>query len=246
MHPTSAAVDYKKHSKIPGVFTFRAVKTPSGTFAYVRIHTFLVPKPDNDKTFVDEFVRILGLLPQNGLILDVRGNPGGHIFAAERLLQVLTPRPIDPERFAFIVSPLTRQLCEVLTWLSDWKDSIVEAVETGAAFSHGFPLVPVAACNDRGQKYQGPVVLVTNARCYSATDIFSAGFQDHEIGTILGTSGATGAGGANVWDHELLLSLLPGLDSPFRACPGTLRSPSQSAAALASAPASAPSSRIWA
>jgi hypothetical protein len=213
------SVDYTKHSKIPSVFTFRPVKTPSGGFAYVRIHTFLVPEPDDDATFVDEFVRILGLLPQSGLILDVRGNPGGHIFAAERLLQVLTPRPIDPERFAFIVSPLTRQLCEALAWLADWKPSIVEAVETGAAFSSGFPLVPVAACNDHGQKYQGPVVLLTNARCYSATDIFSAGFQDHEIGPILGSSGATGAGGANVWDHELLLSLLPGPESPFQALP---------------------------
>ena len=29
--------------------------------------------------------------------------------------------------------------------------------------------------------------------------MFAAGFQDHKIGPILGTSGNTGAGGANVW-----------------------------------------------
>jgi hypothetical protein len=52
-----------------------------------------------------------------------------------------------------------------------------------------------------GQVYHGPVVLVTDARCYSATDLFAAGFQDHQIGDILGAEENTGAGGANVWDY---------------------------------------------
>ena len=50
----------------------------------------------------------------------------------------------------------------------------------------------------------GPVVLITDARCYSTTDIFAAGFQDHKVGTILGTDNNTGAGGANVWTLELI------------------------------------------
>jgi hypothetical protein len=62
--------------------------------------------------------------------------------------------------------------------------------------------------NERGQHYHGPVVLITDARCYSATDIFAAGFQDHGIGHILGVDGNTGAGGANVWTHELLKLLM--------------------------------------
>lgn len=212
---TAASVDFNVVSKLPDVFSFRTVKTPSGPFGYIRIHTFYVAK---DKVFVDEFIRIAGLLPQNGLILDVRGNGGGNILAGERLLQVLTPHPIDPERFYFINSPLTLRLCKANSLLADWKDSIAEAVETGAAFSHGFSLRPAASYNDIGQKYQGPVVLVTDARCYSTTDIFCAGFQDHGIGKILGTSGTTGAGGANVWGHELLLTMLS-KDSPFQGLP---------------------------
>ena len=47
-------------------------------------------------------------------------------------------------------------------------------------------------------------MLVTDARCYSATDIFAAGFQDHAIGPVLGVDDNTGAGGANVWTHGLL------------------------------------------
>jgi len=55
------------------------------------------------------------------------------------------------------------------------------------------------------------VVLITNARCYSTTDIFAAGFQDHGIGKVLGVDNNTGAGGANVWTHQLLLQLLAGV-----------------------------------
>lgn len=210
-------VDFNAISKLPDAFTFRPIDTPSGRFGYVHIHTFLHP---DDVEFVEEFVRILGLLPQNGLVLDVRGNGGGNILASERLLQVLTPQAIDPERFYFINSPLTLKICESGTAFKSWRESIAQAVETGAPFSHGFSLRPVEDYNDIGQKYQGPVVLVTDSRCYSATDIFCAGFQDHEIGLILGTSGATGAGGANVWSHQRLLTALPKASSPFKPLPG--------------------------
>ena len=60
---------------------------------------------------------------------------------------------------------------------------------------------------------------MTDALCYSTTDIFAAGFQDHGIGPILGTSGNTGAGGANVWTHEFLGQLLTGEDSPLEQLP---------------------------
>jgi hypothetical protein len=55
-----------------------------------------------------------------------------------------------------------------------------------------------------GQRYRGPVVLIVDALCYSTTDIFAAGFQDHWIGKIIGVDANTGAGGANVWDYERL------------------------------------------
>ena len=44
---------------------------------------------------------------------------------------------------------------------------------------------------------------------------FAAGFQDHGLGPILGVSGNTGAGGANVWTHDLLRDLWPGEDWNF-------------------------------
>jgi hypothetical protein len=90
----------------------------------------------------------------------------------------------------------------------DWNQTIGQGLESGASFSQGFPLTDPRACNDIGQIYQGPVVLVTDALCYSTTDIFAAGFQDHLIGPLLGCHGSTGAGGATVWDHEEYLQAI--------------------------------------
>jgi hypothetical protein len=88
-------------------------------------------------------------------------------------------------------------------------------VEMRSCFSQGFPLTNPVDCNNIGQIYQGPVVLVTDALCYSTTDIFVAGFQDHGIGPILGCHASTGAGGANVWGDGDLRELTIRPKNPF-------------------------------
>jgi hypothetical protein len=142
------------------------------------------------------------------------------IAAGEGLLQTMTPKAIEPERFQLINTPLVLQMCEQDEELAQWKDSLKQAVETGSAFSQGFPLTDRRFCNSLGQKYHGPVVLIVDAGCYSTTDIFAAGFQDHGIGFILGTAWHTGAGGANVWEHSILEGVLPSQSSPFKPIPG--------------------------
>jgi C-terminal processing protease CtpA/Prc len=108
--------------------------------------------------------------------------------------------------------------------LGPWVPSMRQAVPTGSVYSTGHAITPEEWANRFGQRYYGPVVLVTDALCYSATDMFAAGFKDHRIGDILGTSGNTGAGGANVWTHGLLLVLAAGLagtpmGNPFKPLP---------------------------
>lgn len=210
-------------SALPNVFQAKPVTTAARTFGYLRIRTFTVWPPS---TFVDEFVRLLSLLPQDGLILDVRGNGGGVINCGEFILQTLTPRQIEPEPIQFINTPLNLEICRrhdaASAWenLSPWVESMQQALQTGATFSGGFPISDPAKCNEIGQKYFGPVVLITDALCYSTTDIFAAGFQDHEIGPILGTDANTGAGGANVWEHQYLVShVLPGAGSVYHSLP---------------------------
>lgn len=192
-------------------FRCRTVNVNGSTYGHIQIRTFHVNDADG---FVQEFIRLLRLMPEEGLILDVRGNGGGSIWAAERLLQTLAPAEIEPERMQFIVTPGTLDLARnnaanTQIPLDLWLPSLEEAVETGSIYSHAFPLTTKESCNSIGQQYYGPVVLIIDGNCYSATDIFTAGFQDHHIGKILGVSNNTGAGGANVWEHWLLNETLP-------------------------------------
>ena len=198
-------------STMPGIFKAKLVD--DGRKGHLRIYTFMT---DDVDAFVGEFERLVRALPQEGLIIDVRGNGGGVIHAAERLLQMLTDRPISPSRAQFASTDLMLDICrrhapsaqfEGLSF-EPWVTSLGMSVTTGETYSRAFPITPDDVANEnRGYVYPGPVVLVVDALCYSATDIFAAGFIDHEIGEVLGTSDNTGAGGANVWTHSILRTL---------------------------------------
>ena len=204
------------------VRTVRLKKLGTQKVGYVRLYDFEVGPHG---PFVEEFKRVITAegFPQDGLIIDVRGNPGGRIRAGERLLQLFTPRRIKPELFEFINTPLNLEICQTAPKgidLERWADSISEAVVTGATYSMGFPLTSEESCNDIGQVYHGPVLLITDALSYSTTDMFAAGFQDNEVGEILGTSDNTGAGGANVWDYgDFMRNARKVSKTPFKPLP---------------------------
>ena len=198
-------------------------KTVNGqALGYIRLFSFDV---DDASRFLKAFTRLITKpdFPQDALILDVRGNPGGNIRAAESLLQLFTPNRIEPELFEFINTPLNFQICKSAPahWdLKRWLPSIGESVLTGATYSAGFPLTLEPLCNGIGQVYYGPVVLITDALSYSATDIFAAGFQDNEVGLVLSTGGNTGAGGANFWSlDDLVRAQKKDRKSPFQTLP---------------------------
>ena len=203
----------------------RTVTTAHGTFGHLRIFTFSLEQRhpqlmDDFEEFFAEVRSLLSLFPREGLILDVRGNGGGYVYAAESLLQYLTPRRIQPEPTQLINTPVTAALCAKAKDLNAWSDSINASIETGAQYSSAIPLYGEHsddAVNETGQLYHGPVVLVTDALCYSATDTFAAGFQDHEIGKVLGVDDNTGAGGANVWEFKDIMADWPG--GPFKPLP---------------------------
>jgi hypothetical protein len=190
----------------PDELLARTVDTGFGTFGHLRVFSFYMAD-GNVQAFVEEVARLLSVLPDKGLILDVRGNGGGYVIAAEFLLQFLCPQRVSPEPMQFINTASTGELCRKVAGFAQWRPSIEESVETAAQYSAAFPLYPLDLVNSVGQLYHGPVVLVTDALCYSATDIFSAGFQDNAIGPVLGVDDNTGAGGANVLTHEELRTM---------------------------------------
>ena len=183
---------------------------------YLRIFSFNVAAA---RRFVELVAEILRRLPQRGLILDIRGNPGGNILAAEGTLQLLSEEDVDPARFSLTTTALALGLCDANPDFRGWSPSIEAAVATGEAYSQALPISnPPELARDL-PRYAGPVVLVTDAMSYSAADIFAAGFQDNfeddPRRQILGTDARTGAGGANVWTHDLLRVWLPDLLEPL-------------------------------
>ncbi|WP_250002860.1 S41 family peptidase [Actinoplanes sp. M2I2] len=201
------------------VFEARRVTVGGRAVGHLRIRTFL-PTASGIVGFVREFARLLAVLPPDGLVLDVRGNGGGAVVASELCLQALTARPVEPEPAQFAVTSLNLRLCRSNDNLRPWLRSMEQSLESGAPYSAGIPFTEREWLEAVPQAYFGPVVLLTDARCYSATDIFAAGFQDNGIGPVLGTDGNTGAGGGNVWQLGDLIGALAGRsDGPFKPLP---------------------------
>jgi len=203
-------------TSFPDTLAAGIVETGSGRFGYLRLWSFDVA---DDKPFIQEVVRLLTLIEaqgEQGLIIDLRANPGGLIWAAERMLQLLGPQQIVPTRFSFLATALTAAMAKAgqnAQELEPWQASLEDALATGEPYSQAFPITSPDACNDVGQVYGGPVVAVVDPNTYSAGDIFAAGFFDNGLGTLVTVGLATGAGGANVWWSQQVRDAL--LGTPF-------------------------------
>ncbi|MCB0629120.1 MAG: amidohydrolase family protein [Lewinella sp.] len=205
----------------------------SKSAGYIRIFSF---NADNAEDFLNDFSYLFDQFDQekiNGLILDIRGNGGGLITASEKLLQLLAGDVFQPQKAQFINSDITLALCKKHDHtspyidLSVWRDSINLSQQTGDIYSLSFPITEIkrlAKFASKPRLYDGPIVLITDALCYSAADIFAAGFKDHGLGPVLGIHENTGAGGANVWSQSQLKVLMdhnrqPDEQNPFKTLP---------------------------
>jgi C-terminal processing protease CtpA/Prc len=177
------------------------------TYRYLRVYTFDMPDSDEDE-FIEELARIITTdPPDGGLIIDVRGNPGGQITAAERLVGLFAAEPVQQQRLAFRNTPEATSLAETLyAGRNMIRDNVLEARATAAPFIPSLPLADRES--DDSQVYQGPVMVVFDALTYSAAEVFTAGMLDQGVGEVRGTARQTGGGGANVWTYELLASML--------------------------------------
>jgi hypothetical protein len=197
----------------------RTVATEAGTFGHLRLWSFDLA---DDAGYLAEVKELLDAMPRRGLILDLRGNPGGLIWAAERLLQLFTPHPVTPTSFSMVATDLARSLADApqnRRELSPWRGSLLEAVSSGELYTRGAPLTPPESCNDLGQHYPGPVVAVVDATTYSAGDLFAAGFVDNRVGTLVSVGRGTGGGGANVWFWEHVTRALSGTGHALASLP---------------------------
>ncbi|MGN6302440.1 MAG: S41 family peptidase [Angustibacter sp.] len=196
-----------------------AARALTRDLGYLRIWSFDV---GDDNAFLDEVTRLLRLLPQKGLVVDLRANPGGLVWAAERMLQLFTDHRIAPTRFQLVASPLTREMAASpfnRMELEPWAESLDDAVSTGEQYAQPLPLTDPEWCNDRGRVYPGAAVAVVDPNTYSSGDLFAAGWVDNEVGPLVCVGEATGAGGANVWTGEQLRDALTGTPHQFAVPP---------------------------
>jgi C-terminal processing protease CtpA/Prc len=200
---------------------------PYGKIGYLRIYTFDVDEPDK---LLNQLVKAISKLSQDGLIIDVRENPGGRARVAEQLLQVVAPRlPIEPERLYLVSTPLTLELCQLQKDNPDlgpkgaapWIKSIQRSMETGAPYSASFPYTDQKACNVEGYlRYPGPVIVITDGLTRSAAEVFAAGFQDHG-GKILGVHSTTSGAGSNARKYTQFAEYFrKSRKFPFKPLPG--------------------------
>ncbi len=202
-HPAPAATHPFHHEIATSFPNVRAWigEVDAKRFGVLRLRNFVV---DQD-LFIDEMGRLLSLMPPDGLVIDLRDNPGGLVPAAERLLALLTDT-VRPVKVAFLATQANLELCqhhaavhadsELIPWIVPLQDAIANR----RPWSEATEMTPPGDCAGP-RVYTGPVVLITSGRTYSAADIFTAGFRDQNIGRILGVDANTGAGGANMWTH---------------------------------------------
>ncbi len=182
---------------------------PAEDIGYIRIYSFNTTRP---KDFAKHFKHLLASFRTDKVIIDIRNNGGGHIWASEFVLQTLKKKPITPQNAQFINSEVTETICRIHSPsavlkeldLGSWYATLPNIRHTGTAFSIEYPITPFKEFKTLKADRNYKAVLITDALCYSASDIFAAGFQDENIGRILGVHKNTGAGGANVWTHSLL------------------------------------------
>jgi hypothetical protein len=191
----------------------RTVRHGETDFGYLRINDFNVEDADD---FAIHVAGLLRNLPAAGIVVDLRGNPGGYITAGEMLLQLFTSQRIQPLGFRFRAS-------EAIKYSSDrdtdsWTPTVDQGVRFGADYSAIFPIeYDDDAFNKIGRVYAGPSILIVDALTYSTADMFTAGFKDHAIGPVICTDQNIGAGGANNWPYWVLRRNFPGFIMPIAA-----------------------------
>lgn len=187
-----------------GRASYRVRSRNSTAYGHLRIFTFNHPSPAK---FVSEIREILETAPAAGLVIDIRGNPGGSMIAAEALLPLFSPVPVEGQGLQFINSAAAIALARKVDSSARFELSLGQAEATAAPFITS-PFLEWPRRSSRSwqsdQVYQGPVVVIVDANSYSAAEVFAAGMKDNDLATIVGVDAQTGGGGANVWEADLI------------------------------------------
>jgi len=211
-------------SALAEVFETALLHTPAGSLGYVRLKSFYWTSRGLDvQTVIDGMRRAIDSQFANarGIVIDVRGNPGGLLPLSEKLVQLFSKRSVEPVTMRMLANKLNEEIFLRANGRENrWSASVRSAIAAGVPYAGPLSVTPLFEANEMGQIWFRPVVVLTDASCYSACDVFAAGMKDSGAGTIIGLHEATGGGGANVMEHSTFRAILAQSENnPFKALP---------------------------
>ncbi|RXJ74204.1 hypothetical protein CS022_03785 [Veronia nyctiphanis] len=177
---------------------------------YMKLNSFSpVNALDN---MINELVNLVhyGFMGTDGLIVDVRDNPGGYILLADIMAQLFIPGKAEVGDFKVLVNETNQPVIDLFGQFGLDIDT-----SAGDKYSGTFQFTPDEVANQIGQLYYKPVAVMSNAKSYSAGDMFTCAMQDNGAAVVYGEDPQTGAGGANVWRHSWLLQNVGGDFKPL-------------------------------
>ena len=177
---------------------YREIPVGGKQYGHLRIFTF---DCDDPSAFVASVRTHLEKAPEQGLIVDLRGNPGGNLLVAEALPPMFVGAAVPGQGLQFVNTSEAITVAERIVGASEMTTYVSYASSTAAPFISCPPLTwpggPAANANERA--YAGPVAVIVDANCFSAAEAFVAAMQDHNPdAVIIGTHPQTGGGGGNV------------------------------------------------
>lgn len=211
--------DYPNNPSNDATINWGIIENDFGKFGYLQLTSFIPQLPVFEA--VEEIRRLVyeNFTDTDGLLIDVRNNGGGNIIYADILSQLFMPGEADVIQARLLNTDLNRRIFNesLLGVFSnpEWTEVINEAEGTGQLFTETAPFTYDENANTFGQVYYGPVAVLTNARSYSATDLFSCAMQDNQAARLYGEDPRTGAGGANVLTHATFNFVLPEVFEPL-------------------------------
>ncbi|MBE0365846.1 hypothetical protein PULV_b0526 [Pseudoalteromonas ulvae UL12] len=202
-----------------GAYYFDTVNYKGQTIGYLNISTFAPQLNWVNELFGIRDVVAAAQNTTDALVIDVRNNGGGYVLLSEMLPQLFIPQETKAHDYRLLNSPLNQYIYTQTAYGQsepEFAASLAEVAGTDTKYSRNVPLTPSFYANSFKQVYSKPVAVLSNARSYSATDLFVCGMQDNDAAVIYGEDPQTGAGGASVRTHS---SFIADFGAPFAALP---------------------------
>jgi C-terminal processing protease CtpA/Prc len=185
-------------------------------YGYLRIEEFSPIK--GIKVAQKEIAKIVKNFEKSteGLIIDVRGNPGGEY--GDYLTQYFSAKKVVPQDEEMRASATNLKLLQKLkeqnneedAWLIAYLEPMKKALQEGRRYTPKLLVNTEEYLNEKGRLYTHPVIVLADPSCYSYCDYFSASMQDNGAGEIWIENGRhTGGGGGSVSAYSDFSQLIP-------------------------------------